>query len=549
MDPALLLLWRLKLWAFFRRLGKTLRKPKGVLLTLVGLVVFVPWMLSIAFTPQSAMPWDPEKIRRFGPLALLGFAVMTLVFSSGERALFFTPAEVDFLFAGPFSRRGLLAYRVVGIVFGVLFSSIFLLLATLRSAHSGFAAYAAIVLTMLFFQFLGMAVGLASNTIAAFAIGVRRRVAVAGVLALVLATAWSAGSEVLRLPLPQAWERIESSAAIRAATLPFKPFIFAWTAPRLWPDAAAWLAVSVGMVAAVMAVVFAIDAQYFETAAASSARIYAQLQQMRQTGGLRPGRGSSKVRRSKSRLAMLPWWGGVGPVLWRQLATALREKVRLIVIAIALVTPALMLLFIAHNPDEPSRARLIGYALAGTTVYAAGLFSAFVAFDFRGDVDRMEELKALPIRPLSIVIGQLTTPVLILVLPAWLCFAVASTSVGGVGSADVVFMAILAPLAALFLGIDNLLFLVFPTRSIQATPADFTTMGRQILLIMAKVLLGGVTIALALLLGGLVQLLAGGGPLAARLVAFTVVSLAAGSLVPFLVLAFDRYDVAGDAPG
>jgi hypothetical protein len=530
-------------------MGKTLRKPKGVLLTLVGLVVFVPWLLSIAFTPQAAMPWDPEKVRRFGPLALLFFAVMTLMFSSGERGLFFTPAEIDFLFPGPFSRRSLLAYKVTGVVFGILFSSLLVLLATLRSSRSGLAAYAAIVLTMLFYQLLGMAVGLASNTIAAFAIGVRRRAVLAAVFALLVAAAWSTGSEVFRLPLPEAWARVESSSVIRAATLPFKPFIYAWTAPRLWPDAAAWLAVSLGMVAATLAAVFAIDAQYFETSAASSARIYAQLQRMRQGGGMMPGRGSMKARRPKSRLTMLPWWGGVGPVLWRQLATALREKTRLVLIAIALVTPALLLLFVPNASDEPRRVRFIGYVLAGTTVYAAGLFSAFVAFDFRGDVDRMQELKSLPIRSVPLVLGQLATPVLVFVLPAWLVFAVASPSLGALGAADVVFMAILAPLAALFIGVDNLLFLVFPTRSIQATPADFATMGRQILLIFAKLLLGGLTIGLAAVLGWLVQLLFGGGLLAAYLVALAVVSLAAASLVPFLALAFDRYDVASDAPG
>jgi hypothetical protein len=303
------------------------------------------------------------------------------------------------------------------------------------------------------------------------------------------------------------------------------------------------------MVAAMLAVVFAIDAQYFETSAASSARIYAQLQRMRQGGGMIPGRGSTKATRPRSRLKMLPWWGGIGPLLWRQLATALREKLRLILIASGLVTPALILLFVPAGPHEPRRAQIIGYILAGTTLYAAGLFSAFVAFDFRGDVDRMEELKSLPIRAVPLVLGQLATPVLVFVLPAWLAFAVTSPSLGGVRTADVVFMAILAPLAALFIEVDNLLFLVFPTRSIQATPADFATMGRQVLLILAKLLLGGLTIGLAFLMGWLVQFLVGGGLLAAYLVALAVVSLAAASLIPFIALAFDRYDVASDAPG
>ncbi len=109
-------------------------------------------------------------------------------------------------------------------------------------------------------------------------------------------------------------------------------------------------------------------------------------------------------------------------------------------------------------------------------------------------------------------------------------------------------MAILAPLTALFIELDNLLFLVFPTRTLQATTADVTTMGRHILLLMAKLLIGGVTVGLAALLGWLAELTLGGGLLAAYAVALAVVTLAAASLVPFLAVAFDRYDVASDAP-
>jgi hypothetical protein len=309
------------------------------------------------------------------------------------------------------------------------------------------------------------------------------------------------------------------------------------------------LAVSLGIVAATLAAVFAFDAQYLETSAASSARIYAQLQRMRQGGGMIPGQGSTRARRAKSRLAMLPWWGGVGPVLWRQLATALREKFRLIVIALVLVTPAAVLMFVPSEPNNPGRVQVIESMMAGMTLYAAGLFSSFVAFDFRGDVDRIGELKALPIRSVPLVIGQIVTPVLVFVVPAWVVFAVASPSLGGARASDVVFMTILAPLAALFIEVDNLLFLVFPTRAVQATAADFTTMGRHILLLLAKLLVGGVTVLLAALLGWLVHLTLGGGLLAAYLVVLVVVTVAAASLVPFLAVAFDRYDVASDAPG
>ncbi len=434
MDPALRLLWRLRLKAFFRRWGKNLRKPKGILLTLVGLLVFVPWILSIAFTPKAAIPWDPAGVRRFGPLILLAYAALTLALSSGERVLVFSPAEIDFLFAGPFTRRGLLAYKIAVAVLQVMFSSLFILLAFLRSSQSLPAAYLAIVLAMLFFQFLGMAVGLASNTVAAFATSVRRRVVVASLIGLVVATAWSAGTEILSLPPAEALARVESSPVLRAATWPFRPFIFVYTAGGFSAAAAGWTAVCAAMVAGTVAVVFAIDAQYFETSAASSARIYAQLQRMRQGGGLMPGRGiGAKAKRARGRLGMLPWWGGIGPVLWRQLATALREPVRLAIITLILIAPGLILLMAHQGAQDRPIAQIAAYASAGIALYLSALFSAMVAFDFRGDVDRMEELKALPVHSVPLVIGQLATPVLIFTLPGWVAFTLGSPFTAGCG--------------------------------------------------------------------------------------------------------------------
>ncbi len=42
------------------------------------------------------------------------------------------------------------------------------------------------------------------------------------------------------------------------------------------------------------------------------------------------------------------------------------------------------------------------------------LLTRMVAFDFRGDLDSMDWLKSLPLRPISITLGQLATPVLLL---------------------------------------------------------------------------------------------------------------------------------------
>ena len=426
----------------------------------------------------------------------------------------------------------------------------FLLLAFLRSSRSPLSAYLAIVMALLFFNLLGIAVGLASNTVAAFATSVRRRVVVAGLVVLAAGAVWSSGKEVFSLPLPEALARLETSPVVRAATLPFRPFIEVYAAGRVGPGMLGWAAVCLGMVAAMAVVVFAIDAQFLETSAASSVRIYAQLQRMRQGGGLMPGRGlgAKKAKKARGRLAMLPWWGGVGPILWRQVATALREPTRLIILAVILVLPGLITLLGRSAPGEAGPGKIAAMALLGTALYASALFSAAVAFDFRGDVDRMEELKALPIHSLPLTIGQLATPVLIFTLPGSLAFVLGSPYFGRVAATDFLLVAFIGPMSALLIGIDNLLFLVFPTRTTQATSADFTSMGRQVLLLLAKALLGGVTVMLSVLLAVLVHYLTGGSWTWAYIAALCVPTIAAASLVPAIALAFRRFDVAADTP-
>ena len=55
-----------------------------------------------------------QHTRRVGPLLLFAYCALTVLFASAEHGISFTPAEVQFLFSGPFSRRQVLAYKIVG---------------------------------------------------------------------------------------------------------------------------------------------------------------------------------------------------------------------------------------------------------------------------------------------------------------------------------------------------------------------------------------------------------------------------------------------------
>ena len=61
----------------------------------------------------------------FAPLALFGFTLLFVFTSAGETAVYFTPAEVDLLFAAPFTRRELLIYKLAKTALALVFMSAF----------------------------------------------------------------------------------------------------------------------------------------------------------------------------------------------------------------------------------------------------------------------------------------------------------------------------------------------------------------------------------------------------------------------------------------
>lgn len=555
MHPALWFLLGLRFRGWLRRLGRNLLTVKGVLLALLGALFLVPclfsWILSVLVLPQPpASPDKLEEIRRFGPLGLLSMTVLTLLSSAGERGVVaFTPAEVTFLFAGPFSRRQLLAYKVLIAFLSSLLMAVFFLiwLGSLRipTARLGFS-YLAIVLALMFTQLLTMAISFIARTISAQAYNRRRKLVLLGLGILVLAALFQMGGDLFRLPRRELAERVEQTPLLHAVLEPFRWFVQAFTAERLWPDFAHWGGLSLAIDLGLLVVVFTLDAHYLESAAAASERVYAQLQRLR-TGGA-----AAVVLRSSARarswLPMLPWWGGAGPVVWRQLVTVPRSRTTLVILLMLLPLVALPVLRGIQDGTE------VGLRLAlplGIQVMVMTLvLTPLIAFDFRGDLDRMDMLKTWPIPPVALVIGQLLTPVLLVSLVQWVALAVVAATLdrGAVIHVALGVAALVVPFNCLLIGLDNLLFLFFPSRALTPTPGDFQVMGRLMLTYLAKAVGMGLATGAAALVAVPIYLLLGRSLPAAMAAAWLVLAGFAVGQVPLIVLAFRRFDVARDTP-
>ncbi len=104
----------------------------------------------------------------------------------------------------------------------------------------------------------------------------------------------------------------------------------------------------------------------------------------------------------------------------------------------------------------------------------------------------------------------------------------------------------------LLFGIENLLFLWYPSPPVAAMAGNYQMMGRNVLLMLAKFLImgliGGITGLVVALVYLLMQLVQGPSLLASLTVAWLLISGFAIGLVPLVALAFRRFDVAQDMP-
>ena len=164
MNPGLWLLTGLHLRGWLRYLGRTLRTPKGAALALLGAAFFALWLGPALLLPREASRLSPEALRGNGPAALLVYCLFNLLIYSGERSVYFTPAEVSFLFTGPFGRREVLGYKVLSNFLVDIPST--LIFTGLLHVHSPSAvsAFVGLLLMFLFLRLFGMALNLVATT-------------------------------------------------------------------------------------------------------------------------------------------------------------------------------------------------------------------------------------------------------------------------------------------------------------------------------------------------------------------------------------------------
>jgi hypothetical protein len=542
MDRALWKLYRLRWRGSLRRMLRGFKTWRGLLLTAAGIVMFALW-LGPPLVQAAVMPrlFHPTWAQQALPWLLFVSWLIQFLAGTGEQAIAFTLPEVEFLFAGPFRRRELLVYKLVGMGLNSFAMGLIFATACLQWVTYWIAAFLGIWLTVIFFQLLNMAFALFAQWLGQVAFSRTRRIILI-VLGLLLVL--GAGRAVLagrQTPVELA-TAFRDSWAGWVVLAPFEVFTRSITATSLGGEFALWLAAGGAINLLLAAVVLGLDANYLEASAHASQKKYAALQRWRSGGSWRASPGRLRVPR-------FGWWAGAGPMAWRQTVQLLRSRALLasLIMFVVMAGVACWLAAMNQEPSGPDPGGRLAPILMMLFMMNFMVVASF-PFGFRADLDRMDWLKVLPLKPTAIVIGQA------LPLVTWLCVSdvgvLAAMGLFDPRSAEIawIFAALAPPFVVVLVTLESFLFLLFPTRDLAMQTGDFQAYGKYMVLFALRAAALGCCAAPAAIVGAVIYFLTQSWPLCLT-GAGAVLMVEAAIFVVAAAWAFRRFDVSLDTPG
>lgn len=545
LPRSLLLLRMLELRGLARRMLKQAKRPAGALFVLIYVCMFLPSMLNAFMVRGISHEVASEWILRGAPFAIGMLCLMAILVPESKISFNFKPAEIDVLFSGPYTRRQVVTYKLLGLLSGALFVSVIFFIVSFAFAPSSVGLFTGIYLGILFTTLFSTAYSMLIQAVKIRIkfLGYLTAASVVALLGYALYTVMRdfASVEKANLDPQRVIELLFEHPAVRAIRAPFLPFAHVMAADG---GAAAWwlwLAASVSMIALLYLLIIVLDADFMEAAMARSARQYATIERFKR-GQFISERAATKKRRWS--LPELPHFGGFGPIAWRQLTTAAHVWARRIVelYILCIVIGIVLNQYVAQDGLGDFVLLVVG----GLLMYITLLAINFIRYDFRSEIDVMDGLKTLPISPMRISAGQLVAPTLLLssiYIAVGLCASIATGRPG-----DAVVIALLGPpFAALFTGIENAIFLVWPVRMAFQGNVDLQHMGRSFLSFFVKSVVLVPACGLAVAAGfGCAYLL--DSQFAGVVAAALVVSIEAVCTIPATALAFERFDPSTDTP-
>ncbi len=466
------------------------------------------------------------------PLGLLGATLFTVLVSSGP-AIYFSSNEINFLFAGPFSRRDLVIYKIATYFAGAIMSAAIITLLIPPRASGGPAAFTGTLLTLLFIQLGSAAVRIGILSVEGGWFGRARRIGMA-------ALGGAGVALLLYLSVNENVDLVTATSAVRHSwpgtilLAPFAVFARIFMAEAVFPDLVLWAAMAVAINIALLMLVLSLDARTSDRALAENRRLNERWARIKEGGSFL----ASAETTSRSVLRA-PVAGGLGPIVWRQAINAIRNsgRVALVFLAIALLTGPMVK--VAGLEVSSSS------ALGGIYFLVAFMMPRSLACDFRGEISRMEQYKSLPLAPWQICVAQLVVPV---VLASVILLGMIASLIAYADLTTAVILAVLGvfvvPFSLLLYGLENLVFLLFPSKLVPVGRVDFDFLGRTLVDFMGKSVVVFTVLGTARAIGMRMQDASGDSQLALVVTSWIVVAACGLATIPLMTLAFRRFRIS-----
>jgi len=535
-------------WGKVRQLRRRFRGVKGALviagISLLALLVIGPQLfLAVRTQGRDPIVAAADDLRAFVPAALL---VGTLFLGISKGALFFRPAEVQFLFPAPIARRELLVYNVVSRVRIQLLSALWCSIFLLPYSRVWISGFVAAFLVFAFLQLTSQAGGLAMAALGEHLSRRLRRILLVVLLVLLAGGFLLARASVQGVSAVAALRVLVSHPVFEVLSWLTRPFLEVFLADSVL-DLVKWSVVACAILGAQLALMLVLDVAYMEGALAQAQRMQEAIRRMRSGGGAFAAMGPAKTR---FRLPPFPALAGAGPIAWRHCQEMLRNLrgvlmmgfMMFIWLGVFLAMPLL------GGKDDAHDEGAVSTALVASLFFTSMLTMNF-PFDFRRDLDRMSYLKTLPLRPSALAAGQILPTTLLLLFWQIVALLVVAIVTGGIAPPLLLAIVVALPLLDWAVAaIDNATFLAFPYRVSTRDAGQMPFMGRLMLVMFLKTLLLLVVAGAAGLAAFLVHRFASPSWLAAGAAASAVLALSCIPLTIWVAAAFEGFDVATDIP-
>lgn len=393
-----------------RQAWRVVKKPSGA-----AMAFLMIGMISMGLVPQIAFAFSNQESVKSGlattlvdvlPLLMYLMTTMLIVTDAGKGLMELRPPELQFVLAGPFTDSHILSYRLVTLLVGWGFLSLFF--GVFMMAH--FATFVGGVLFIAlggcFIVILSLIKTMLSPRLSPAMLSTIRLTALLGVLAIV-----AEGSIRVRQSgdadlLVSIMEALKTSWSMAVLGAPFRPFSSLGTLPY---GAALFVQLTFAgvILVATVCVCYCCNSGFSELAVEGVARRQKKLARIK--GGNVYAVGNRKTE-SKSVLPEFPWWSGFGPVAWHQITSAIRRTGRLTpgVVLIGAIATVVALSFLNLYPamiSEDQQTYVVLIAM-GAATYLGFLVSMTGSYGFTASPRLLTWFQMLPVSAFPMSAGM-----------------------------------------------------------------------------------------------------------------------------------------------